>query len=347
MDVRIADHPAIRLIGHAARVPLIHEGTNPHIAAHVRSLPVEEHERLRALGAAEPAGLLQVSADVDPDAREGTELTYLHGVAVPHDAPVPVDLDAIEVPAGEWAVFRTSGPHARHRRAHGRARGAVRAVLVAAGDPGTRRCPRRVRRWPPGPPRRLLPPRTRRRLRPRPRRERGDPLHGLAAALVRGAGRARRPHRRGRAAARHRHRRDLPPRVRVVAGGADPRRGVAHRRRRPAADPRRVRDGRPGDAARRRHRDGPDARRRAAGGRRCTARRLRARRQRVRRRDRRGVPARARPSRGWGALLPGAIVRTARRRLVGPCARPPTAPHLPRPRGGRRLRPRTVARRHG
>ena len=111
MDVRIADHPPIRLVGHAARVPLIHEGVNPHILDHIRSLPVEEHQRLRALSAAEPAGLLQVSADVDPDGREGTELTYLHGVAVPVDAEVPSDLDVVDVPGGEWAVFRTSGPH--------------------------------------------------------------------------------------------------------------------------------------------------------------------------------------------------------------------------------------------
>ena len=36
MDTRIADRPAFRLIGHAARVPLIHEGANPHIQAHHR-----------------------------------------------------------------------------------------------------------------------------------------------------------------------------------------------------------------------------------------------------------------------------------------------------------------------
>ena len=54
--------------------------------------------------------MLQVSDDVDPDGREGTELTHLHGVAVRRETPVPDALDAIEVPAGMWAVFRTSGP---------------------------------------------------------------------------------------------------------------------------------------------------------------------------------------------------------------------------------------------
>ena len=111
MDTRIVERPTFRLIGHAARVPLIHEGINPHIQAHVASLPSEEHERLQALGNTEPGGLLQVSADVDPDYTEGSELTYLHGVAVTDDTAVPEDLDAIVVGAGAWAVFRTSGPH--------------------------------------------------------------------------------------------------------------------------------------------------------------------------------------------------------------------------------------------
>ncbi|QFZ21329.1 AraC family transcriptional regulator [Saccharothrix syringae] len=106
MDTRIVDRPAFRLVGHAARVPLIHRGVNPHIQRHIASLPPEEHSRLKALGDGEPGGLLQVCDDLDE-----AELTYLHGVAVSRDAPVPDDLDAIEVPAGRWAVFRTSGPH--------------------------------------------------------------------------------------------------------------------------------------------------------------------------------------------------------------------------------------------
>jgi AraC family transcriptional regulator len=111
MDTRIADRPAFRLVGHTARVPLIHHGPNPHIQAHIASLPDAEHLRLKALSNTEPAGLLQVSADVDADYIEGTELTYLHGVAVSEGTPVPADLDAIDVPAGAWAVFRTTGPY--------------------------------------------------------------------------------------------------------------------------------------------------------------------------------------------------------------------------------------------
>lgn len=111
MDTRIADQPAFRLVGHAARVPLIHEGANPHIQAHIAALPEAEHLRLKTLSNTEPAGLLQVSADVDPDYTEGSELTYLHGVAVSQGTPVPEDLDTIDVAAGTWAVFRTSGSY--------------------------------------------------------------------------------------------------------------------------------------------------------------------------------------------------------------------------------------------
>lgn len=111
MDTRLIDRPAFRLVGHAARVPLIHQGINPHIQQHVTALPQEEHLRLKALGDTEPAGLLAVSDDLDPDSTEGSELTYLHGVALSRDTRAPDDLDAIEVPAGTWAVFRTAGPH--------------------------------------------------------------------------------------------------------------------------------------------------------------------------------------------------------------------------------------------
>lgn len=111
MDTHITDHPAFRLIGHAAQVPLIHQGVNPHIQAHIASIPVEEHERLKGLSGVAPRGLLQVSADVDPDFAEGSQLTYLHGVATDHTTEAPSDLDVIDVPAGTWVVFRTSGPY--------------------------------------------------------------------------------------------------------------------------------------------------------------------------------------------------------------------------------------------
>jgi AraC family transcriptional regulator len=111
LNTRIADRPAFRLVGHSARVPLIHRGPNPHIQALIAGLPAAEHDRLKELSDTEPAGLLQVSADVDPDYTEGSELTYLHGVAVSETTPSPGDLDTIDVPAGMWAVFRIDGDY--------------------------------------------------------------------------------------------------------------------------------------------------------------------------------------------------------------------------------------------
>ena len=108
MDTRITDLPTVRLVGHARRVPLVHEGVNPFIAEHVAAIPVEETLRLKTLNDTEPSGVLAVSDDLDPDRAEGTELTYLHGVAT---STSPEGLDTIEVPAGTWAVFRTQGPH--------------------------------------------------------------------------------------------------------------------------------------------------------------------------------------------------------------------------------------------
>jgi AraC family transcriptional regulator len=109
MDTRIIHLPAVRLVGYATRVPLVHEGVNPHIAEHVASIPTEEIVRLKTLNDTEPTGVLSVSDDLDPDRAEGSELTYLQGVAT--TAPPSEGLDVIEADAGAWAVFRTEGPH--------------------------------------------------------------------------------------------------------------------------------------------------------------------------------------------------------------------------------------------
>ncbi|MFF7291457.1 GyrI-like domain-containing protein [Microbacterium sp. NPDC008134] len=110
MHVTITDHPATILAGHAVEVPLIHRGVNPHIQQHIAGIAPEEHRRLKALSDAEPAGILAITADVEPDAPEGTPLTYLHGVALQESSTVPADLDVMPMPAGSWAVFAAEGP---------------------------------------------------------------------------------------------------------------------------------------------------------------------------------------------------------------------------------------------
>lgn len=109
MDVTITERPELVVVGHAAQVPLIHEGVNPHIQRHIASIAPEEHVRLKALSDAEPSGILAVTADLEPDAPEGSEVTYLHGVAAAPETSVPDDLDVIRVEAGTWAVFSSRG----------------------------------------------------------------------------------------------------------------------------------------------------------------------------------------------------------------------------------------------
>ena len=110
MDVTITDRPAFILAGHAARVPLMHHGVNPHIQEHITSIPPEEHARLKELNNAEPAGILAVTSGLEPDAPEGSTLTYLHAVALIGGTRAPEDLDTLDVGAGTWAVFHSSGP---------------------------------------------------------------------------------------------------------------------------------------------------------------------------------------------------------------------------------------------
>ncbi len=110
MDVTVTDRPAFVLVGHAAQVPLQHRGVNPRIQDHIASIAPEEHGRLKALSDTDPAGILSVTAGTEPDAPEGSPLTYLHGVAVRGGSPLPPDLDTIPVDAGTWAVFHSSGP---------------------------------------------------------------------------------------------------------------------------------------------------------------------------------------------------------------------------------------------
>lgn len=110
MDVTISHRGEFVLAGHATRVPLIHQGVNPHIQNHIEQIPPTGHERLRSLNDIEPQGILAVTADSEPDTPEGSMITYLHGVALSGTTPVPDDLDSIEVAAGAWAVFAVKGP---------------------------------------------------------------------------------------------------------------------------------------------------------------------------------------------------------------------------------------------
>ncbi|MGW7021624.1 AraC family transcriptional regulator [Streptomyces decoyicus] len=108
MQYKVVDKDEFRVVGRKARVPLVHEGVNPAIAAFIRGMGRETLQRIENLSDQEPEGIISVSDDLDGSRAEGTELDYYHGVVT--RAAVPEDMDALTVPAGTWAVFESSGP---------------------------------------------------------------------------------------------------------------------------------------------------------------------------------------------------------------------------------------------
>ncbi|MER6389340.1 AraC family transcriptional regulator [Streptomyces sp. NPDC001523] len=108
MRYRITEKAEFRVAGLRARVPLVHEGANPAIAAFIRGIDPQVLRRVAELSDQEPAGIVAVSDQLDPSRAEGTELDYYHGVVT--GGEVPADLDSLAVAAGTWAVFENSGP---------------------------------------------------------------------------------------------------------------------------------------------------------------------------------------------------------------------------------------------
>lgn len=111
MDVTITEKPELTLAGHAVDVPLIYEGVNPHIQKHIEQITEEQNHHLKEINDGDPSGILSVTYGTDPDAAEGSMLTYMHGVALAEGTPVPEGLDSITVDVGAWAVFFSEGPH--------------------------------------------------------------------------------------------------------------------------------------------------------------------------------------------------------------------------------------------
>ncbi|MEV7025472.1 AraC family transcriptional regulator [Kitasatospora sp. NPDC093558] len=109
MDYRIVQRPDFRIVGKKARVPLIYQGVNPHIAEFIKEIGKETVERITALTGEDPLGIVSVSDDFSPNREEGSELDYWHAVVAREGAVVPDDLDVLHVPAGTWAVFTNTG----------------------------------------------------------------------------------------------------------------------------------------------------------------------------------------------------------------------------------------------
>lgn len=109
MKYQVVEKEEFRVVGKKATVPLIHEGVNPHIAEHVRSIGPETVQRIASLSDQEPEGILSVVVHLSDSREEGSELDYWHAVVT--SAGAPEDLDVLTVPAGTWAVFENTGPY--------------------------------------------------------------------------------------------------------------------------------------------------------------------------------------------------------------------------------------------
>ncbi|MFF7816190.1 GyrI-like domain-containing protein [Streptomyces sp. NPDC007945] len=109
MKYRVTTRDAFRITGSRARVPLVHEGENPAIAAQIRGLGRETLDRLAGLSAGEPAGLVSAVVHLTDSREEGVELDHWYGaVTGPRE---PEGYESLHVPAGTWAVFESEGPY--------------------------------------------------------------------------------------------------------------------------------------------------------------------------------------------------------------------------------------------
>ncbi|MEU6928449.1 AraC family transcriptional regulator [Streptomyces sp. NPDC046385] len=110
MRYRIVEKDAFRVVGRKARVPLVHEGVNPAIAAHVESIGQAAIERMKELSDQDPDGVLSVVEHLTDSREEGAELDFWLGVASGAET-VPDDLETLPLAAGTWAVFENHGPY--------------------------------------------------------------------------------------------------------------------------------------------------------------------------------------------------------------------------------------------
>ncbi|MFJ8311877.1 MULTISPECIES: GyrI-like domain-containing protein [unclassified Streptomyces] len=113
MRYRVVEKEEFRLVGKKARVPLVHEGVNPAIAAFIQGIGPETARRIHQLSDQLPEGIVAVCDDLDPSRAEGTELDYWHASLTRADTDAPDGLDSMVVPAGTWAVFESTGPFPR------------------------------------------------------------------------------------------------------------------------------------------------------------------------------------------------------------------------------------------
>ncbi|WP_369372604.1 GyrI-like domain-containing protein [Streptomyces sp. cg36] len=110
MCYRIVEKKPFRVIGKKARLPLVPEGLNTAAVAHLESLDKAAIVRMKELAGQEPYGILSAVVYLTDSRDEGAEADYWIGVVTGPEAAAE-ELDALDVPAGTWAVFDHHGPY--------------------------------------------------------------------------------------------------------------------------------------------------------------------------------------------------------------------------------------------
>ncbi|MFJ5776189.1 GyrI-like domain-containing protein [Streptomyces sp. NPDC093094] len=108
MRYRIVEKESFRVVGKKARVPLVHEGLNAAAVSHVESLDEQALVRMKELSGREPEGILSAAVYLTDSREEGAEADFWIGVATGPEA-IAGEFDALDVPAGTWAVFDSHG----------------------------------------------------------------------------------------------------------------------------------------------------------------------------------------------------------------------------------------------
>jgi AraC family transcriptional regulator len=108
MNYRIVTKQAFQIVGVKRRVRLVYRGINPEIAAMFASLEADTIATIKELSNSEPSGLIQATANFSEDREEGSFIDHYIGAAT--TKPAPAEMETLQVPACEWAVFATQGP---------------------------------------------------------------------------------------------------------------------------------------------------------------------------------------------------------------------------------------------
>jgi AraC family transcriptional regulator len=110
MEYRIEEKGAFSLVGIKKRVPIVFEGQNPEILKMVQAITPEQREKLQAWRNTEVKTVVNASFNFD-DGRyeEKGQLDHLIGSITTLEEDFE-GFDVVDVPAGNWAVFKIEGP---------------------------------------------------------------------------------------------------------------------------------------------------------------------------------------------------------------------------------------------